>query len=196
MPYPRPFLQVSFRLRHSLSSPTCTGDIGLPGVKLLTPGSSLASPPLIGGAAFDYAVSGTTQAGEKHRQEMGCPPAKPQPPGTCWTTNAPKNSNCNVSIAEAAYNALTNFFYGTPSAPDFGEPCGGPATIPCTATIQFVQVEFEDVQYANDHPPPNPPPPTISCKSSLQDLLDIASYDLFTVAGQPPPVQKPNCSSP
>ena len=140
------------------SSPTCTGDIGLPGVKLLTPGSSLASPPLIGGAAFDYAVSGTTQAGEKHRQEMGCPPAKPQPPGTCWTTNAPKNSNCNVSIAEAAYNALTNFFYGTPSAPGFGEPCGGPATIPCTATIQFVQVEFEDVQYANDHPPPNPPP--------------------------------------
>ena len=173
------------------SSPTCTGDIGLPGVKLLTPGSSLASPPLIGGAAFDYAVSGTGKTGEKLRNEEGCPP---EPSGTCWTTKGPA-PNCTVSIEEAAYNALTNFFYGTPSAPDFGGPCGGILNIQCTATIQYVQVDFEDVLYANHHPPPIPPL-TISCKSSLQYLLDIASYDLFTMAGQPPPVQKPNCSSP
>jgi len=163
------------------SSPTCTGDIGLPGVKLLTPGSSQASPPLIGGAAFDHAVSVT----EQQRQEMGCPPKKPIPPATCTTTTAPANPNCEVSIEEAAYNVLTNFFYGTSSAPDFGGPSGG------TATIQYVQVEFEDIQYANKHPPP---PRTISCKSSLQYLLDIASYDLFTMASQPPPGQKPNCN--
>jgi len=169
------------------SSPTCTGDINLPGVKLLT----LASPPLIGGAAFDYAVSGTTQAGEKLRQEMGCPPKKPKPLGTCWKTKAPEDPDCTVSIEEAAYNVLTNFFYGTSSAPDFGEP--SPPTP--AATIQYVQVEFEDVQYANKNPPPIPPP-TIPCNSSLQYLLDIASYDLFTMAGQPPPVQKPNCTSP
>lgn len=168
------------------SSPTCTGDIGLAGVKLLTPGSSLASPPLIGGAAFDYAVSGPGQAGEKLRYEEGCPPKKPKPPATCTTTTAPA-PNCTVSIEEAAYNVLTNFFYGTSSAPDFGGPSGG------TATIQYVQVEFEDVQYANKNPPPIPPP-TIPCKSSLQYLLDLASYDLFTKAGQPPPVQKPNCN--
>jgi hypothetical protein len=169
------------------SSPTCTGDIGLPGVKLLTAGSSLASPPLIGGAAFDHAVSGP----EKQKQEMGCPPKKPVPSATCTTTTAPANPNCEVSKEEAAYNVLTNFFYGTSAAPDFGGPSGG------TATIQYVQVEFEDVQYANKHRhAPKPPSKILPCNWSLQDLLEIASYDLFTMAGQPPPVQKPNCTSP
>ncbi|MGA9565352.1 MAG: hypothetical protein WBS19_07510 [Candidatus Korobacteraceae bacterium] len=172
------------------SSPTCKGDIGLPGVKLLTAGSSLASPPLIGGAAFDHAVSGPGQAGKKLRYDEGCPPKKPEPPATCTTTTAPA-PNCNVSIGEAAYNVLTNFFYGTSYAPDFG----GPSPIGTPATIQYVQVEFEDVQYANENPPPNSPS-TIPCKSSLQYLLDIASYDLFTMASQTPPVQKPNCTSP
>ena len=175
------------------SSPTCTGDIGLPGVKLLTPGSSLASPPLIGGAAFDYAVSGPGQTGEKLRYEEGCPPKSS---ATCWTTKAPA-PHCKVSIEEAAYNVLTNFFYGTPSAPDFGGPCGGTAAIQCNATIQYVQVEFEDVIYANKHRhPPRPPSKILPCNWSLQDLLDLASYDLFTKAGQTPPVQKPSCPSP
>ena len=173
------------------SSPTCTGDIGLPGVKLLT----LASPPLIGGAAFDYAVSSTGQAGEKLRYEEGCPPKKPKPPATCWTTKAPA-PGCTVSIEEAAYHVLTNFFYGTSSARDFGGPSLPPPPPPA-ANIQYVQVEFEDVQYANKHRhPPKPPSTTLPCNWSLQDLLDIASYDLFTMAGQPPPVQKPNCPSP
>ncbi len=164
------------------SSPTCAGDINLPGVKLLT----LVSPPLIGGAAFDYAVSGPT------RQVMGCPPKKPKPPATCWKTKAPEDPGCTVSIEEAAYHVLTNLFYGTASATDFGGPSPPPPPPPAP-TVRYVQVEFEDVIYANKHRhPPKPPSTILPCNWSLQDLLDFASYDLFTMAGQPPPVQKPN----
>jgi hypothetical protein len=170
------------------SSPTCMGDIGLPGVKLLTPGWSLASPPLIGGAAFDHPVSVKL----KDRQEEGCPPS-PFPPKTCTTSKAPANPNCTVTKEEAAYYVLANFFFGTSSAPDFDEP--SPTGTTPAATIQYLQAEFEDVQYANKHPhSPKQPSKILPCNWSLQDLLDIASYDLFTMASQPPPVQKPNCN--
>src|SRR5208282_2723458 len=87
------------------TSGTCTGDIGLPGVKLLT---SLL-PPLLGGAEFDHAVSGS----KTQRQEVGCPPL----PSPICTVNPVKQApNCHVTPEEAAYYVLANFFYGTPAA--------------------------------------------------------------------------------
>jgi hypothetical protein len=158
------------------ASPTCPGNIGLPGVKLLT---SL-SPPLLGGGEVDHPISGT----EKERHEVGCPPI-PVPHCTVSLERAP---NCQVNKEEAAYNVLANFFYGTSKAADFGG-----ALLGTTAPIQYLGVNFEDVQYANKHPHSPHPPSTIPCNPSLQDLLETASYDLFTMAGQPPPVQKFTC---
>ncbi len=156
------------------SSATCTGDIGLPGVKLLT---SL-SPPLLGGAQFDHAVSGT----KKQRYEVGCPP----PPSSKCTVKSKPAPNCKVNKEEAAYYVLANFFYGTPFAKYYGAEPG-------TAPMQWVEVDYVDIRYAQNHPHPTLPS-TIPCNPSLQDLLNRASYDLFTMAHQPPPVQKPNCN--
>ena len=61
------------------SSPTSNGDIGLPGVKLLTSMPTPPhSPPFLGGAQFDHAVSTASQT---TRNKEGCLPRPPAGPG-------------------------------------------------------------------------------------------------------------------
>ena len=136
-----------------------TGDIGLPGVKLLT------SLSLLGGAEFDHPVTGNANF-----LEQGCP-------------GYPDVSQCtDLTKEQAAFNVLAVFFYGTPAA-DFyrGE---------VTSRIQYLEVPYLDVEYANKHPCETAPVGNLG-NMSLEDLLYLASKDLFEMADRRPPPPLP-----
>ncbi len=109
------------------SSPTTFtgGDIGIPGVKLLTHLSPAPSPPVGAGAEFDFPVSS-----KKIKQE-GCPPS----PQSC----------SGLTVESAAYNVLKVFFDYTPYAPWFGGTKSN-------GQVEFLGVPYLDVRYAQDHP--------------------------------------------
>jgi len=77
---------------------------------------------------------------------------------------------------EAAYNVLTVFFDGTSAYADFGGTSG-------TEPIQYVELDYTDIQYAQKNPCATLPS-TLPGAPSLQDLINLASYDLFGMAGQ------------
>ena len=149
------------------SSPTALGDLGLAGVKLLTdPPKSWKQTPLLGAAEFDHPVKG------KSRQKEGCLPSSPCDP--------------KVTAEEAEYNVLTTFFSGTPVAAYYGG-LSGPGTGVCgNALMQYLEVPYVDVQYAQTNPPPTVSSPIIGY-TTIQDLLSMASQDLLAMAAQPPP---------
>jgi len=150
------------------SSVLTPGNIGIAGVKVLTSFTPPPSPVFQGGAEFDFAVSGRTTV-----QEEGCP-------------KYPKKCK-NLSTEEAAYNVLKVFFNGTPSAASYG---GTPGPAP----VQYLEVPYADIQYAQSNPCPTTKSKTIG-NTSLQDLLNRASHDLFGIAGQPAPLPPPTCSN-
>jgi hypothetical protein len=147
-------------------SETVPGDIGLLGVKLLTSLTPQPFPPIRGGAEFDYPVSDP-----KTTAIEGCT----SPGGTC-----------SITPEEAAYNVLTVFFDGTPAGTFYGGTSG-------PAPIQYVDVDYTDVQYAEMNPCP-PTPSTTLGETSLQDLLNRASHDLFEMADQRMPLPPPTCN--
>jgi len=139
------------------SSNTGDGNIGIPGVKLLTSLDPQPWPPIRGGADFDYPVSDPT----KILQE-GC-------------IDYPDVSNCqNITPEEAAYNVLTDFFYGTPAGPEYGSMRG-------PAPVQYLKIDYTDVLYAEENPCPPQPSKSLG-RTSLQDLLFSASRSLFKIA--------------
>jgi hypothetical protein len=114
------------------------------------------NPSILGGAEFDHPVSTDTQ-GE------GCPKA-----GTCP----------GLTVVDAAYHVLTVYFDKTTVAENYGGERG-------SESIQYLEVPYLDVQYANEHP----------CAKdgsfgylSMQDLLNQASHDLFAMAHQKIPL--------
>jgi len=156
------------------SSPLQTGDIGLPAVKLLTPPQPA---PFFGGAEFDHPVSG-------HQiQLVGCPS---------------KQETCSLTPEEAAYNLLAVFFNQTPKyvydywsvnlkhSPrppvQVGESGG--------SLMQYLEVPYLDLVYAQQNPCgsdskdfENTANPLLKRNTSLTDLLNQASLDLFAMAG-------------
>jgi len=158
-----------------------TGAIGVAGIKVLTALSPSPNPPILGGAEFDLAVSSKSML-----QQQGCPNYSP---------NNPNPYDCRYLTPEqAAYNTFTVFFDATPYAADFG----GLSSIPpiSNAPIQYVEVDFQDLQYAED--------PANVCQTfllsmtqgppSLQDLYSLASYDLYRMAGKPATLPPSTCS--
>jgi len=142
-----------------------TGDIGVAGIKLLT---SLLPPPIPrfrGGAELDHPVSSSTQ-GE------GCP----NPQGGCT----------GLTIEEGMFNVLRVFFNETPVAPFYDGTFG-------RASIQYLEVDFVDIQYAEGHPCPATTSPTLG-NASLQDLLNRANRDLLAMAGWLTPPPPPTCA--
>ncbi len=129
-----------------MTSSTCTltGDIDLPGVKLLASSLILNLPvnSFVGGAQFDHAVS----SDEKDRRQEGCP----------------HGPNCSAD--QAAYNALSNFFYSTlgqtyfdatrPKTPK--HPCRGVALNTQSASIEWVSINYDGIQYAKAEVCPSP----------------------------------------
>jgi uncharacterized protein (TIGR03437 family) len=148
------------------SSAVTIGNIGVQGVKVLTSLAPPPSPPFIGGAEFDFPVSGSSLEGE------GCP----DPSGNCP----------GLSVAEGAYNVMTVFFTGTPAAAFYGGTMG-------TATVQYLEVSYVDLQYALANPCPATPSPTLGYMS-LQDLYARASRDIFAMANQVTTLPASTCS--
>jgi hypothetical protein len=150
------------------SSPKDPGNIGIAGVKLLTSLSPPPSPLIRGGAEFDFPVSGS------NRQEEGCP-------------SFPKGILCQpLTVVDAAYNVLNDFFNGTPAATIYGGTLG-------PAPIHYLEVPYVDVQYAEMHPCPTELS-TFHGKTSLQDLLNGANYDLFEMANRRVLLPPPTCN--
>jgi len=142
------------------------GDIGIAGVKLLT---ALWPPPwprIQGGAEFDHSVSGTT------KEREGC---RTYPKPLCEP----------LTVVDAAYNVLTVFFDGTPAGPSFDGTWG-------PAPIEYLEVPLEDVQYAEANLCPVKVS-TVHGSTSLQDLLNQASHDLFEMAGRFSPLPPHTC---
>jgi uncharacterized protein (TIGR03437 family) len=148
------------------SSAVTFGNIGVQGVKVLTALSPPPSPPFIGGAEFDFPVSGSSLQGE------GCP----DPSGNCP----------GLSVVEGAYNVMTVFFTGTPAAAFYGGTVG-------TAPIQYLEVSYLDLQYALSNACPATPSPTLGYMS-LQDLYVRASRDIFAMANLVTALPASTCS--
>ena len=105
-----------------------TGNIGIPGIKVLTSYSPPLHPPFLGGAEFDFQVSFANQL-----QQQGCPN---------YSKSIPNPPDCvNLTPEQGAFNTLTIFFDGTPGAADFN-------AIPGPAPMRYVEVDDVDVQYA------------------------------------------------
>jgi uncharacterized protein (TIGR03437 family) len=150
------------------SSPVTIGNIGIPGVKLLTSLLPPPSPPFVGGAEFDKPVS----LAAADLQQEGCP----DPSGNCP----------GLTVEEGSYNAMTVFFTGTSAAAFYGGTPG-------TGTIQYLEVDFQDVQYALANSCPPAPSPALGY-TSLHDLYARASRDLFAMANQVTALPASTCS--
>ena len=157
-------------------SNTKTGNIGIPGIKVLTSLTPPPHPPFLGGAEFDFQVSLPSQV-----QQQGCPD---------YSQKDPNPPDCTYLTPEqAAYNTFTVFFDGTAAAVSFG---GTPGSAP----MRYVEVDYVDVQYAQE--------PKNKCQTflpgmtqgppSLQDLYNLASYDLYTMAGKPATLPPTTCT--
>ncbi len=165
-----------------MTSSTCTktGFIDLPGVKVLTSWSSLSSlprQPFVGGAQFDHAVSGSSL----DRSEEGC----------AGTTCSPD---------QAAYNALTDFFNATEGEIYFQgslttpKGCTGPSLNTQPAPIQYVNISYNDIQYAKGEICPTPAQAAISgtCTTML-DLLNRTQEWLSKITGGGGTAPGPSC---
>ena len=145
--------------------------IGVGGVKVLT-GLPLDSQwPFLGGAEFDWSVTTDVLS---TREGQGC-------------THAERMAKeCKgISPELAAYNTLAVFFYGT----EFGDDYGWPQDTPATGPMQWVDIDFTDIIWAqtNGATPDNGTP----CNQSLQDLINGASWELFYMANETPPGPPP-----
>jgi hypothetical protein len=172
------------------SSNTVQGNISVIGVKILTSSQLLQETapwtPLLGGSEFDHPVSGSA----KLLKEEGCVNGKSDPP-------------CALA-EEGALNALNVFFACTPvganPASRYGDTFATETPTQCSSTsapltgsspIQYVYVDYHDIQYAASPAnacPASPFPVPVSSKPSscwsMQDLLSQANFDLFQMAGQ------------
>ena len=151
------------------SNPDTLGNIGIAGVKLL---DSLFPPPVprfVGGAEFDFPVSSA------NLQQEGCPTYRVS--GDCP----------NLTVEEGAYYVLTVFFNQTPVGILYGGSFGD-------QRIEYLDVPYLDVQYAESHPCPMSPSPIIG-ETSLQDLLNGASFELYALQGLLEiPLPRPTCN--
>ncbi|MGO9338328.1 MAG: hypothetical protein ACLPY1_12555 [Terracidiphilus sp.] len=151
-----------------------TGDtgIGVGGVKVLTGLPNDSQWPFLGGAEFDWSVTTDILS---TREGQGCTQAERMA------------KECKgISPELAAYNTLAVFFYGTEFEDYYGWPQGTPATGP----MQWVDIDFTDIVWAQTNGPSSSDD-GVPCNLSLQELVNKASWDLFYIANQPPPVPAP-----
>jgi hypothetical protein len=164
------------------SSDTAFGDIGMPGVRLVTSLSPPFGPPAIfGGAEVDHPISGN----EQMRQETGCP-----------TDKAPDKKQCKgLTQEEAEADVLYDFFYGTPAAAHFLQApqfAGSGGVGNEQGTVEFLWVPYLDILYATANKCLDEKK-ILRGDTSVQDQLDSASYYLQMMADQPEPQLPPAC---
>jgi hypothetical protein len=164
------------------ASDTAFGDIGMPGVRLVTSLSPPFGPPAIfGGAEVDHPISGSEQL----RQETGCP-----------TDKAPDKKQCKgLTQEEAEADVLYDFFYGTPAAAHFLQApqfAGSGGVGNEQGTVEFLWVPYLDILYATANKCLDEKK-ILRGDTSVQDQLDSASYYLQMMADQPEPQLPPAC---
>jgi hypothetical protein len=164
------------------ASDTAFGDIGMPGVRLVTSLSPPFGPPAIfGGAEVDHPISGSEQL----RQETGCP-----------TDKAPDKKQCKgLTQEEAEADVLYDFFYGTPAAAHFLQApqfAGSGGVGNEQGTVEFLWVPYLDILYATANKCLDEKK-ILRGDTSVQDQLDSASYYLQMMAYQPEPQLPPAC---
>ena len=97
------------------------------------------------------------------------------------------NEGMNRAAAYCSYNTLSVFFYGT----EFGDKYGWPTNIAPTGPMQWLEIDYVDIVWAQANPAtPNNGTP---CNQSLYNLINGASWYLFKMAHQMPPVAPPSC---
>ena len=168
----------------SASSTLKPGDIGLPAVKCFATSFCLQSlklnPPLsfVGGAEFDYAA--TIDSGSK-QQELGCP-------------TAPEKVLClDLTPELIAFNVFADFFDRTHVERQFMETvnreiadAAGTSSLHYMQynaglqRIQYVDVSYNDVLYANENKCPSEWNKYINWMS-MQDVLNMANYYLHII---------------
>jgi hypothetical protein len=158
------------------SSDTAFGDIGMPGVRLVTSLSPPFGPPAIfGGAEVDHPISGSEQL----RQETGCPNDK-----------APDKKRCKgLTQEEAEADVLYDFFYGTPDAAHFPQApqfAGSGGVGNEQGTVEFLWVPYLDILYATANECLDEKK-ILRGDTSVQDQLGRALYYLSVMAGLPVP---------
>ena len=179
-----------------MTSSTCinTGFIDLPGVKVLTSWSSLSSlrrQTFTGGAQFDHSVSQSPA----DRCQEGCPPGVSDTTSpTCATGTATIYNTCSPD--QAAYNALTDFFNATEGQVYFRgtlsipEGCTGKPLKNQPAPIQYVNVNYNDIQYAKEEVCPTQAPAIPGTCTTMLDLLNQTQYYLSGAMGT---ARSPSC---
>jgi hypothetical protein len=150
------------------SSYQATGEVDLPGVKLLaaprspfTPsGAPVPGGPLLGGAEFDFALTRFNLSDNSYNPST-YPPTFPV--GDHFQEEAclhPQGQQCSndssntTSVEQGAFQVFANFFNGTEAAYLFNaaaytqiDGAGAPPT-QFRAPIQYVDVDWQDVMYA------------------------------------------------
>ena len=168
----------------SASSTLKSGDIGLPAVKCFATFSCVRPllnfiPGLgfVGGAEFDYAA---TIDNSSKQQELGCP-------------TAPEKACLDLTPELIAFNVFADFFDSTQgegefmgianneiadaagtSSPHYGQYKAG------FQSIQYVDVPYNDILYANENKCPSKWNKYIHWMS-MQDVLKIANYYLHII---------------
>jgi hypothetical protein len=146
--------------------------IGVGGVKVLTGLPQTSASRILGGAEFDWSVTTDVLA---TREGQGC------------TQQERMHKECKgISPELAAYNTLAVFFYGT----EFGQDYGLPADTPATGPMQWVDIDYTDIVWAQTNGPSSSDD-GVPCNLSLQELINEASWDLFNISSQAPPVPAP-----
>ena len=164
------------------SSSIKNGDIGLTSVRALTITTgplTVPPPPFLGGAEFDKSVQAMSASDpDEGSVQEGCPTA------SCPTP---------LTVEYAAYNVFTVFFYGTQAYPfSIGLLDVTPVAVP--SLMQYVEIDFQDVLYAQTTPCPATAVAAIG-NQSLQDLLNDASFLLLKMANQPAVLPPHTCST-
>jgi hypothetical protein len=186
-------------------SPLSTGQIDVPGVKLLTAdpspftanGRLLPGGPLLGGAQFDHDLTkfDLTDSSYEPSTNAFSPVSDNFQVEACLNTQP----NCvgTVSVEQGAFQVFASFFSGTKAAYLFN---GGTTTPPIQfqAPVQFVDVTWRDVMYAvytagNCALASTTTSTQFPGKTLMQDVLNQANYGLNIIAGRPnvnPPALK------
>jgi hypothetical protein len=198
-------------------SPLSTGQIDVPGVKLLTADPSpftangvlLPGGPLLGGAEFDHELTKFNLTDNSYEpstnafypvsdnfQDQACLQTQIQS-NRCACPNTPPNCVGYVSVEQGAFQVFANFFNGTKA----GYLFNGAATTPpiqFQAPVQFVDVEWRDVMYAlytagNCALASTTTSTQFPGRTLMQDVLNQANYGVKIIAGRPdlyPPALK------
>ena len=148
------------------SSPCTNGNIGVPGVKVLTSLTPPPAVPFVGGAEFDRPFASSTM------QEPGCPDG---------------NGDCvGADDRRGGVQRLTVFFNLTPAAAFYDGSCGR-----CADAIRGRSVYRPAICAGHDCPATASP---FLGNTSLQDLYARASRDLLAMAGQTTALPPSTCT--